>query len=128
MKNRTEGIERYLVCLKSDVFGKKVSLELIRHLSPITIERLYRNIPLSGMVVRDRDVIYISIPIEARVEKPRNKLRRGQVGYSPAKKMLVIALSDVRLDEKINSLGRITEGLEELENLRTGSIVRLERP
>ncbi len=127
MRNRSEGVEKYLIYIRSGSLLKEVSIEFLRHLSPITIERLYRNLPLQGMVVRDNNLIYISAPIETRLEKPRNRLRKGHVAYSPSKKMIMIALEDVRLNESVNSLGRVVEGLEELEKLRTGHMVRLER-
>jgi len=127
LRNRSEGVEKYLIYIRSGSLLKEVSIEFLRHLSPITIERLYRNLPLQGMVVRDNNLIYISAPIETRLEKPRNRLRKGHVAYSPSKKMIMIALEDVRLNESVNSLGRVVEGLEELEKLRTGHMVRLER-
>ncbi len=127
MRNRSEGVEKYLIYIRSGGLLKEVSIEFLRHLSPITIERLYRSLPLQGMVVRDNNLIYISAPIDTRLEKPRNRLRKGHVAYSPSKKMIVIALEDVRLNENVNSLGRVVEGLEELEKLRTGHMVRLER-
>jgi len=127
LRNRSEGVEKYLIYIRSGGLLKEVSIEFLRHLSPITIERLYRSLPLQGMVVRDNNLIYISAPIDTRLEKPRNRLRKGHVAYSPSKKMIVIALEDVRLNENVNSLGRVVEGLEELEKLRTGHMVRLER-
>ncbi len=127
MRNRSEGIEKYLIHLKSDLLVKEVSIELIRHLSPITIERLYRSLPVLGMVVRDNNILYIAAPIETRIEKPRTRLRKGHVAYSLAKKMLIIVLEDVKLNESVNSLGRVVEGLEELVKLRTGHRVRLDK-
>ena len=127
MRNRSEGIEKYLICIKSEVLLESVSGELLRHLSPITIERLYRNLPIQGMAVRDDDLLYIPAPIDTRPEKPRNRVRRGHIAYSPSKKMVIIALGDVRLREGVNSLGRVVSGLGELHKLRTGHRVRLER-
>ncbi len=127
LRNRSEGIEKYLIYIKSDLLLNKISIELIRHLSPITIERLYRNLPIVGMVVRDSNLLYISAPLDTRLEKPRNRLKKGFVAYSPAKKMLLIALDDIRLNESVNSLGKVVSGLDELIKLRTGNMVRLER-
>lgn len=127
MKNRSEGIEKYLVRLKSGALLKDISIEFLRHLSPITIERLYRGLPIQGMVVRDNDLIYISLPIDTRLEKPRARIKKGHVAYSPSKRMLLIALDDTRLNENVNSMGRVIDGLEELKKLRTGQIARLEK-
>ncbi len=127
MRNRSEGVEKYLIYLKSDNLVKEISIEFLRHLSPITIERIYRGLPIRGMVVRDDGLIYISAPVETRLEKPRNRMRRGHVAYSPSKRMILIALEDTKLNESVNSLGRVLDGLEELERLRTGHMVRLER-
>lgn len=127
MKNESEDIEKYLVQLKSDTLLKEISMELLRHLSPITIERLYRSLPMRGMVVRDDNMLYISVPIDTRLEKPRTRMRKGHVAYSPSKRMLIIALEETKLNESVNSMGRVTGGLEELKKLRTGHMVRLEK-
>lgn len=126
MKERIEGIGSYAVLLK---YGDSqyVKLELVRHLSPITIERLYRSLPMKGMVVNSGDLIYISAPIETRSEKQRNYMRRGHVAYSFSKKMILIALSDVKLKESVNPMGRVISGMELLRDLRTGVIVELVR-
>lgn len=126
MKERIEGIGSYAVLLK---FGDSsyAKLELIRHLSPITIERLYRSLPIRGMVVNSGDLIYISAPIDTRSEKPKSSMRKGHVAYSLSKKMLVIALSDVKLSESVNPIGKVVSGMELLRDLRTGVNVDLVR-
>ncbi len=104
-----------------------VKLELLRHLSPFTSERIFGNLPREGMVVKDESLVYIRFPVETRIEKERRFLRRGQVGYSPAKGMIVIALKDVKINEPVSYLGKVVEGLEFLNELYTGKVVRLQR-
>ncbi|MEM2810889.1 MAG: cyclophilin-like family protein, partial [Candidatus Korarchaeum sp.] len=93
----------------------------------ITIERFYRSLPIRGMVVNSGELLYISAPIDTRSEKPRGSMRRGHVAYSLSKKMLVIALSDVRLNELVNPMGRVISGIELVSGLRTGTSVELMR-
>lgn len=126
MRERIEGIGSYIVLLRwgnSD----QVRLELIRHLSPITIERLYRSLPIRGMVVNSGELLYIPVPIDTRAEKPRNSMRRGHVAYSLSKKMIVIALSDARLNESVNPMGKVVSGVELIGDLKTGTTVELVR-
>ncbi|MCC6029197.1 MAG: hypothetical protein LM591_03550 [Candidatus Korarchaeum sp.] len=127
MKERVEGIESYIVTLRWEGADGIVQLELIRHLSPITIERFYRSLPIRGMVVSSGELIYISAPIETRSEKSRNSMRRGHVAYSISKKMLLIALSDIKLSEPINPMGKVISGMEFIRGLRTGMSVELVR-
>lgn len=126
MRERIEGIGSYTVILRWGS-SDEIRLELIRHLSPITIERFYRSLPIKGMVVNDGELIYISAPVDTRSEKPRSSMRRGHVAYSLSKKMLVIALSDVKLNESVNPMGRILSGIELVSGLRTGTTVELVR-
>lgn len=126
MRERIEGIGSYRVILRWDN-SDAVSMELIRHLSPITIERFYRSLPIKGMVVNSGELLYISAPIDTRSEKPRNSMRRGHVAYSLSKKMLVIALLDVRLNESVNPMGRVVSGIELISGLKTGTSVELVR-
>ncbi|MCS7102721.1 MAG: hypothetical protein NZ992_02425 [Candidatus Korarchaeum sp.] len=126
MKERIERIGSYTVILRwgnSEV----VRMELIRHLSPITIERFYRSLPIKSMVVNSGELLYISAPIDTRSEKPRSSMRRGHVAYSLSKRMLVIALSDVRLNESLNPMGRVVHGIELVSGLKTGTSVELMR-
>lgn len=126
MRERIEGIGSYTVILRwGDT--ESVRMELIRHLSPITIERFYRSLPMRGMVVNSGELLYVSAPIDTRSEKPRSSMRRGHVAYSPSKRMVVIALSDVRLRESVNPMGRVVQGIELVSGLRTGTNVELVR-
>ncbi len=125
LRTKQEGLEKYTILIEEG--RSKVRLELLRHLSPFTSERIFGNLPGTGMIVKDKDLIYIRFPVETRIEKEKRFLRRGQVGYSPAKGMIVIAIRDVKLKEPVSYLGRVVEGINVLEKLYTGKLVTLKR-
>ncbi len=125
MRAKQEGLEKYTILIEEG--QDRVRLELLRHLSPFTSERIFGNLPRTGMIVKDKDLVYIRFPIETRIEKEKRFLRKGQVGYSPAKGMIVIALRDAKLKEPVSYLGKVVEGLEVLERLYTGKLVKLKR-
>ena len=125
MRTKQEGLEKYTVLIEGA--SGPVKLELLRHLSPFTSERIFGNLPREGMVVKDDGLVYIRFPVETRIEKERRFLRRGQVAYSPAKGMIVIALKDTRMSEPVSYLGRVVEGIEFLSEVYTGKIVKLQR-
>ena len=125
MRTKQEGLEKYTILIEEAQGSAR--MELLRHLSPFTSERIFGNLPGTGMIVKDKDLIYIRFPIETRIEKEKRFLRRGQVGYSPAKGMIVIALRDIKLKEPVSYLGKVVEGLDLLEKLHTGKLVRLKR-
>jgi len=122
---RQRGISEYVVQLK--MRGRRASLLLMRHLSPITSERLFRSLPLLGTAIRLDDVLYISLELEGRLERPVKSLKTGEVGFSPSNKVLVIAMKDVDVGIPLTMLGRIVEGIEELSQINTGDRVTLEK-
>ena len=118
-----EGVGEYTVKLKTKAGDVKILLT--RHLSPITVERLYKNVPLSGLTIKTNDLLYISINLEGRLERPLKKLKKGQLVFSPANKSLIIALTDLNIDFPATPLEEVLEGMEVLRSIGTGEKVVL---
>ncbi len=116
-----EGIGEYTIKLKTK--AGTIKILLTRHLSPITVERLHKSVPLSGLTIKTEDLLYISVDLEGRLERPLKRLKKGQLVFSPANKSLIVALKDLDIDFPVTPLGEVIEGMEVLGSLGTGEKV-----
>lgn len=120
-----ESVESYLVEVVMP--SGKADIEIKRHLSPLTAERLYRNLPKRALVVRDGPKVYLFVEMTSKLEKGRRELRRGEVAFVPSKEALLIALKRMRLPSPVLLLGRVVSGLEVFESAATGQTAHVRR-
>ncbi|MGY0288110.1 MAG: hypothetical protein ACUX7D_04940 [Candidatus Methanodesulfokora washburnensis] len=102
-------------------------ISLLRYLSPLTSERIAMSLPLEGIVVNAGNAIYISLDIEGTLEGVTNQLKAGEVGMNVERKMMIIALRNIKLDFRATRLGIVREGLEVISAAKTGEKARIER-
>lgn len=102
-------------------------ISLLRYLSPLTSERIAMSLPLEGIVVNAGDAVYISMDIEGTLEGVTSQLKAGEVGMNVEKRMMIIALRDVKLGIRATKLGVVREGLEAISAAKTGEKARIER-
>ena len=119
-----ERIGGYMLRVRTGKGDAKILLN--RHLSPFTAERIFRNLPLPGLVMRTDDVLYISLDAEGRLERPRKAMKSGEVFFSPTTKALVVALGDMQIDLPITALGKVIFGLGVLSSVSTGERITIE--
>ena len=111
-----------------DFNGEIAKIKLTRNISPITVERLFKICPVTSTVIKKGDLVMI--PIDLRVaseKKPRKKLLKGEIGYSPLSRMLVIAIRDAELSLPLNYIGKLLGDTEKIKKLSTGLSVKLIR-
>jgi len=118
-----EGVGEYTIKMRTK--SGTIKILLTRHLSPITVERLHKSVPLSGLTIKTKDLLYISVNLEGRLERPLRRLKKGQLAFSPANKSIIIALEDLDIDFPVTPLGEVIEGMEVLTSLGTGEKVVL---
>ena len=118
-----EGVGEYTLEIRTK--AGVVKMVLTRHLSPITVERLYKSVPLTGLTIKTNDLLYISVDLEGRLERPLKNLKKGQIVFSPANKSLIVALTDLKVDFPVTPLGEVTQGIEILSSIGTGEKVVL---
>lgn len=118
-------IESYSVEVKLP--SGSVELEIKRHLSPLTAERFYRNLPMKALVVRDGSQIYLFVDMCSKLEKEKRELRRGEVAFVPSKSAVLIALDRIKLPAPALSLGKVVSGIEILESAVTGQTAEIRR-
>jgi len=59
------------------------------------------------------------------VEKPRTQFARGDVAFLPSGGLICVFLGDARSDRPLNPVGKVEGGMETLEAVRPGDVVRI---
>jgi len=123
--NQPAGSVSKIECLAEFSGGGLVKWSMYRHLAPLTVNAILRVLPLDSRVSLQPPVVSIFTPLRVGVEKPKKKLSAGEVAYLPSAALICIFLKDSTSERPLNPLGNIESGLESLENIRPGNVVRL---
>ncbi len=125
MERSPDGRSSYLMRLKAS--GVELKVRLSRHRSPITVERLYRILPTSGLAVVRESCVYVFLNLKSKLEKPVRRLSRGEVAFAPSESALVLALEDTALNTPASPIGTVDGNPADLSRLRTGETIELSR-
>lgn len=117
-------IEKYIVHVKNN--GNIISkLELNRWSSPLLVEKIVRILPSKFLVFTLGNKILFKIGIPHAVNKKLHKHQRGDISYDPLQAALVIYTKEEQ--DNLENIGKVIEGLENLEKVRTGIFLTLEK-
>lgn len=115
-------LERYIIILMNN--GSEISkIELVRHLSPILIERIVRSLPIKAYTLSSSNRIILNINIPYASQKKKTQHEAGDVSYDALNKSLIIYFE--KYEDDFENIGRVIEGLDNLKNLKTGFLVTL---
>ncbi len=101
---------------------------LFKHLSPVTLTKIQREIPITGRVnFFERDFAYILTNVVAGEEKSRKEFHKGQIAFMPSGSSICFFLQDIRSYKPMNPLGEVVQGMEVLESLGRGDSIEIEK-
>lgn len=114
--------------LTGTVLGKgKFAGKLFKHLSPVTLAKLQREVPFNGRInLYETNFVYILTSVVTGEEKAKKEFRNGEVAFMPGGCMLCFFLQDTRSYKPMNPLGEITEGLNVLKSCKRGDAIQVE--
>ena len=105
-----------------------VVANLFKHLSPVTLTRIQRDVPIIGRVnFYERDFAYILTNVVAGEEKSKKEFKKGQVAFMPSGSSICFFLQDIRSYKPMNLLGEVSQGMETLESLKRGDSIEIEK-
>ena len=102
-------------------------VSLYRHLSPLTVNALMRVFPLESRVNVQPAMACMFTTIRVGVEKPKTSFERGDVAFLASNGLICFFLKTATSDRPLNPLGKVDDGIELLDSLRPGSVIRLSR-
>lgn len=101
--------------------------ELIRHLSPRTVNAIVKKLPIEGRAALWKDEIYFEIPVTMGEEKAKTIVKKGDLAYWPMGKALCVFFGESQPYSPVNLVGQITENLELFSKVKSGSVIHVIR-
>ena len=92
--NSFNSVSRILLTIEVSNKGS-VDCEMIRHLAPITVNKVIRGLPIQDRVHRFKDqFVYIETGLEIGSEKPKTQFKSAEVGFMTSNGALCFFLQD----------------------------------
>jgi len=101
--------------------------ELIRHMSPRTVEMVVRKLPFEGRAALWKEEVYFEIPVKMGEEKAKSVVEKGTIAFWPMGSALCIFYGESQPYSPVNVLGKITKNLELFSKVKSGTVIRVER-
>ena len=128
MSNKVPPISRIPIFL---TLNNQIDLkgELVRYLSPLTVKAIITKLPFSQLVNNFKNkFLYVKLDLDIGVEKPVNKLKRGDIAFSPMSNSVCIFIEDYKHNQQLNHIGYIeNENLYELLKTKAGDILTIKK-
>jgi len=101
--------------------------EIIRHLSPLTVQAILKSVPLQDRVHKFADkMIYIETGLTLGAEKQKMQFRRGDIAYMTSNGSICIFIKDSSY-RPMNPIGIVKSNIELMEYTNTGDIMILKK-
>lgn len=115
-------VSRIHVVLEAREKGK-ITLELVRHLSPITFSKILKAIPISGRLhFLDHKLGYVETGLTVGAEKQKSIFQRGDLGFMISNGSICIVLQDTK-GLSMNPIGHCIDNPLMLESTESGEII-----
>ena len=101
--------------------------ELVRHLTPRTVDTIIRALPIEGRAALWKEEVYFETPIIVGAEKAKAKVEKGDLAYWPMGKAFCIFYGESQPYSPVNIIGKVTANLELFAKVKSGSVIRVER-
>jgi len=107
-----------------------VQANIMRILSPLTIQRFISKIPMSALgrfFIGGRDYFMIPIGVKKGLEKQINSVSKGDIVYEADSDSLMVCLVDGTTKMNVSKMGIITGGLELFEKIKRSNSVKISK-
>ncbi len=101
--------------------------ELNRLTAPITVGDILKRLPISSRTVPSKGCITILFGLRRGAEKAVSQVEGGTIAFNPRDGNLCIFTEASNTYSPVNRVGAITGNLEIFRNLRSGSMVIIEK-
>ena len=106
----------------------KISCQLKRHLSPITVGLITRMLPLNGNAHQiGQSIVYFETKINSGVECKRTDFKKGDIAFLPTEGSICFYLDDVFAGKQMTPIGRMTDGVDKLKTVNPSDVLLLSR-
>ena len=125
-KNDLKSVSRLNVLL--DMQGlETIEYELVRHLAPFTINRVFNALPISDTVhFYDNKFVYIQTKLQVGAEKPRTSFKPGDLAFLTNSSSICFFLQECSVTP-MNPMGMAKSSINLLSGIKVGSIITLKK-
>jgi hypothetical protein len=99
----------------------EASGELNRLTAPLTVGDILKILPINGRTVPSQGCVSILLGLKRGTEKSVTQVEAGTIAYWPRTGSLCIYPEAAKTYGPVNKIGRLTNGLEIIKNLKSGS-------
>ena len=100
--------------------------ELIRFLSPRTVDSIVKRLPLEGRAALSNNEVYFQVPLFMGEEKAKRVVEKGRLAYWPMGQAFCIFYDKTKPYSAVNYIGNITNNIELFKNTKSGTKLRVE--
>jgi hypothetical protein len=100
--------------------------ELVRFLSPRTVDMIVRKLPIEGRAALWKEEVYFETPVKMGEEKARSTVEKGTIAFWPMGSAICIFYGESQPYSPVNVLGKITKNLEVFGRVKSGTKIRVE--
>jgi len=112
-----------------EIYGaERISCQLKRHLSPMTVGLITRMLPLKGNAHHmGQSVVYFETRINSGIERKRTDFKKGDIAFLPAEGCICLYLNDVFVGKPMTIVGKIIGDIEKLNEVKSSDILSISR-
>ena len=108
--------------------NSKISCQLKRHLSPITVGLITRKLPLKGNAHQmGQAVVYFETKINSGVERKRTDFKKGDIAFLPTEGCICFYLDDVFAGKQMAIIGKMMDSIDKLKTVKPSDVLSLSR-
>ena len=104
----------------------KISCQLKRHLSPITVGLITRMLPLRGNAHQmGQSVVYFETKINSGIERKRTDFKKGDIAFLPTEGCICFYLDDVFAGKQMTIIGKMIDDVDKLKTVKPSDVLSL---
>ena len=107
---------------------ERISCQLKRHLSPITVGLIIRALPIQGNAHQiGHSIIYFETKINSGIERKRSDFKKGDIAFLPTEGSICFYIDDVTDGKSMTIIGKMISDIEKLNDVKASDILSLSR-
>lgn len=104
-----------------------IEYELVRHLAPLTISKVYSALPINDTVhFYDNKFAYINTNLQIGGEKPRTNFKSGDVAFLTSSSSVCFFLHECKVSP-MNLMGMAKSSIEIFSRCKAGNVLILKK-
>ena len=110
-----------------EINGKeRISCQLKRHLSPMTVGLITRALPMRGNAHKiGHSILYFETKINSGIERKRTDFNKGDIAFLPTEGSICFYLDNVTSGKPMTIVGKMIGDIEQLNIIKSGDVLSL---